>query len=321
MQVAHPTSRYVSTARSFRSDALPWRLYQKAKRLYWNPADIDLAKDAEDWASLEPMERRLVVRLAAGFMAGEEAVTLDILPLLKAMADLGRTEDTMFLTTFAHEEAKHTEFFRGWFDAVGFDEPLHEFLTPSYARLFDDEQPRVMNRLMSDHSNEALLDAGLTYNQFVEGVLAITGYHAWYRIFTERGILPGLRQGLEGIQRDERRHIAYGTYLCRRAVAEEPELWSFVERRMADLQSLGMSLIDELGTTLLAEFEELSAGDGASDVLSGQTPEELLQEFASYALTQFSRRMQVIEVARRTSLEDVERGDVEEELEADLERV
>ena len=320
MKVESTAKRYASTAGPFREDALPWRLYQKAKRLYWDPADIDLSQDAKDWAELDPIERRLVVRLAAGFMAGEEAVTLDILPLLKAMADLGRTEDTMFLTTFAHEEAKHTEFFRRWFDAIGFDEPLHDLLTPSYARLFDEEQPRVMNRLMSDHSNEALLDAGLTYNQFVEGVLAITGYHAWYRIFTERGILPGLRQGLEAIQRDERRHIAYGTYLCRRAVAEDPQLWSFVERRMAELQALGMSLIDELGSSLLAEFDAMG-GDGTSATLSGQTPEELLQEFASYALTQFSRRMQVIEVARRTSVEEVERGDVEEELEADLERV
>ena len=320
MQTAKAGSRYTSTAGSFREDGLPWRLYQKAKRLFWDPADIDLEQDARDWAELEPMERRLVARLAAGFMAGEEAVTMDILPLLKAMADLGRTEDTMFLTTFAFVEAKHTEFFRRWFDAVGFDEPLHDLLTPSYARLFDEEQPRVMNRLMTDHSAEALLDAGLTYNQFVEGVLAITGYHAWYRIFTERGILPGLRQGLEGIQRDERRHIAYGTYICRRAVAEEPELWPFVERRMGELQALGMSLIDELGTSLLAELKELG-GDGEATLLSGQSPEELLQEFATYALTQFSRRMQVVEVARRTSVEDVERGNVEEELEADLDRV
>ena len=37
------------------------------------------------------------------------------------------------------------------------------------------------------------------------------------------------------MQRDERRHIAYGTYLCRRIIAAHPEVWPFVERRWAEL--------------------------------------------------------------------------------------
>ena len=35
------------------------------------------------------------------------------------MSDQGRLEDTMYLSMFAMEEAKHTEMFRRWFDAVG----------------------------------------------------------------------------------------------------------------------------------------------------------------------------------------------------------
>src|ERR1700733_8958844 len=36
-------------------------------------------------------------------------------------------------------------------------------------------------------------------------------------------------------QRDERRHIAYGTYLGRRVLAENPELWEWLEQRWAKL--------------------------------------------------------------------------------------
>ena len=48
-------------------------------------------------------------------------MTLDIVPLLRCMSDLGRLEDTMYLSMFAMEEAKHTDMFRRWFDAVGID--------------------------------------------------------------------------------------------------------------------------------------------------------------------------------------------------------
>ncbi len=42
------------------------------------------------------------------FMVGVEAVTLDIVPLLRFMSDQGRLEDTMYLTMFAMEEAPST---------------------------------------------------------------------------------------------------------------------------------------------------------------------------------------------------------------------
>ena len=67
-------------------------------------------------------EQQIAIAMSCrGFMVGEEAVTLDIIPLLRAMSDMGRLEDTMYLSMFAMEEAKHIDFFRHWFDAVGFD--------------------------------------------------------------------------------------------------------------------------------------------------------------------------------------------------------
>lgn len=284
---------------------VPWRLWEKAKRLMWNPADIDFTQDAEDWKQLADDEKRYVMLLASEFLAGEEAVTLDILPLLKAMANQGRLEETMYLTTFAFEEAKHVDFFRRWFDAVGIQTPDDEYMTPTYAQVFNDELPRVLGRLDADDSQEAILDAALTYNQFIEGVLAITGYWTWNRIFTLRGIMPGLREGLVGTQRDERRHMAYGTYLCRRIIAERPDLWTFVEDRMGDLQMMGLKLIEE-GTALFTEPYPFDSD-----------PAEVM----AYAMTQVPRRLEVIEVARRQKLEEVETSTMEEDLEEELEKI
>src|SRR5581483_1533066 len=248
------TARYSTTAGSFKTGILPWRLYQKAKALAWDPADIDFAQDAADWANRDDNTRRLISRLATTFMVGEEAVTLDIVPLLRAIADEGRIEEAMFLTTFLGDEAKHAEFFRTWFDAVGAPNDLDSLLTPSQRRVFDDELPRSMARLDDDRSPEAFLEASLTYNHFVEGVLAMTGYWAWDRMFAMQEGFAGIRSGLEMVQRDERRHLAYGTYLCRRIVAEHPETWPFVERRMSELRELGLRFVDDLGAAVFDDF-------------------------------------------------------------------
>jgi ribonucleoside-diphosphate reductase beta chain len=232
--------RYRST-RGLDYESVPWKLWERSKKLFWDPADIDFAQDAVDWQAMPDEERTLVAMSARGFMVGEEAVTLDIVPLLRCMSDLGRLEDTMYLAMFAMEEAKHTEMFRRWFDAVGLDPAsLDDLVRAQQAALgerrtgvFDGGLTKVMRRLDSDHSPRAILDASLIYNQLVEGVMAIAGYQRWERTFARLGKLPGLQAGLKLTQRDERRHIAYGTYLARRILAENPELWEWVEERWA----------------------------------------------------------------------------------------
>jgi ribonucleoside-diphosphate reductase beta chain len=103
------------------------------------------------------------------------------------------------------------------------------------AGVFDGALTRVMRRLDTDKSPQAILDASIIYNQLVEGVMAIAGYQRWEETFRRLGKLPGLEAGLKLTQRDERRHIAYGTYLGRRVLAENPELWEWLEKRWAKL--------------------------------------------------------------------------------------
>ena len=52
------------------------------------------------------------------FLAGEQAVTDELVPMLAAAHALGRYDWTMFLSTFLMEEAKHSEFFMLWHDRV-----------------------------------------------------------------------------------------------------------------------------------------------------------------------------------------------------------
>ena len=314
------TTRYATATRSFRTDILPWRLFQKGKQLAWDPAEIGFTQDAVDWRGQDERLRRGVARLATTFMIGEEAVTLDIVPLLRAVSESGRVEETMFLTTFLGDEAKHAELFRTWFDALGETGSFDEYLTESHREIFDVDLPRAMGRLETDRSPEAFLDASLTYNHFVEGVLAMTGYWAWHRIFTLLDLFPGMRRGIELIQRDERRHLAYGTYLCRRIVAEHPETWRFVESRMNELRGLGLDFVRDIGEAFFEEFRATAEGNGESFAEFEAVANAMMDEFSQYGEKQLNKRLAAIEVARKQTIDDIETGTVEEEIEAELER-
>jgi ribonucleoside-diphosphate reductase beta chain len=100
-------------------DSLPLKLFAGGNAKFWDPADIDFARDPADWEALSETERHAATQLCAEFIAGEEAVTQDIQPFMAAMRAEGRLGDEMYLTHFAFEEAKHTQVFRLWLDAVG----------------------------------------------------------------------------------------------------------------------------------------------------------------------------------------------------------
>jgi hypothetical protein len=100
------------SARGLDYESVPWRLWEKSKKLFRDPADIDFTQDAVDWQATSHEDRTLVAIHARGFMVGEEAVTLDIVPLAALHVRPGRLEDTMYLSMFAMEEAKHRDFVR-----------------------------------------------------------------------------------------------------------------------------------------------------------------------------------------------------------------
>lgn len=281
---------------------LPMRLFVKGNARFWNPADIDFTQDAEDWKTLTEDEQRFALHLAALFIAGEEAVTEDIQPFIRAMATEGRLEDEMYLAQFCFEEAKHIETFRRWLDALGVDWDLHEFTQENegYENIFYHRLPEALQKLEVDPSPASQIRASIVYNQVVEGTLALTGYHAWASVCAARDILPGLQRLVKLIGDDERRHMAWGTYTCRRHVAGDDANWAVVEESLEELLQPALSVI----AALFDGFDE-------DAVPFGMAPED----FTDYAMDRFSRRVGAIESARGKTPEDIEGGQYEEDLE------
>jgi ribonucleoside-diphosphate reductase beta chain len=282
-------------------DAFPMRLFVKGNSKFWNPADIDFTQDAADWQTLTDDERRSATYLCAQFIAGEEAVTEDIQPFMRAMAAEGRLGDEMYLTQFCFEEAKHTEVFRRWMDAVGLTDDLHPFVAenPHYRKLFYEELPESLGILDSDPSPRNQIRASVTYNHVIEGSLALTGYYAWQKVCTSRNILPGMQELVRRIGDDERRHMAWGTFTCRRHVAADDSLWGVVHERMGELLPHALGMIQWVQD----QFEEPRP--------FGNDP----QEFIDYAADRAQRRLGAIESARGAAVEKIDLDYSPEQLE------
>lgn len=292
---------FITTTRGLQRDLPPLRLFEKAKRLgIWNPTDIDLTRDKADWLKLTDEEKDLSLRLLAMFVAGEEAVTLDLLPLIRVIAQEGRIEEEMFLTSFLFEEAKHTDFFRRFLDFValsrveGVDETqtldLSHYHTDNYRAIFYDALPAALSTLEADSSPRAQIRASVTYNMVVEGVLAETGYHAFFTMLERNDLLPGLRKGISLLKQDESRHIAYGVYLLSRLVAENPEEWETLEVQMNSLLPFAIGVIGD--------------AFAAYDVVPFGLVED---DFVDYAMSQFTRRFERLEKARGATLDEINR--------------
>ena len=272
--------------------SFPLRLWEKAKqRGVWNPADLDLTRDRADWLALGPTERDVLLRLAALFQAGEESVTRDLLPLIQTVADEGRVEEEIYLTSFLFEEAKHVDFFRRFFDDVaGCADDLTRYHSPSFRAIVYDALPAALARLRHDRSPAAQAEASVTYNLIVEGVLAETGYHAFFTMLRERGLLPGVQAGVALLQSDESRHLAYGVWLLSRLVAEHGEpVWQAIEARMEALLPAALGVVEEA----FAAYDTMPFGLDRGAMLL-------------YATRQFEARLRRIALARGTGVAELQ---------------
>jgi ribonucleoside-diphosphate reductase beta chain len=276
-------------------DHVMFRLWEKAKRLgIWNPTDIDFTQDKHDWKDATESERDLTLHVTTLFLSGEEAVTLDLLPLIGVITREGKLEEEMYLTSFLWEEAKHVDFFRRYLDEVMTDGgDLSRYHGDSYKTIFYDELPAAMGRLREDDSPLVQAEAAVTYNMVVEGMLAETGYHGWYQILEQNGLMPGMSQGIGFVQKDESRHLRFGIYLLSRLVAEYGDsVWEAVENKMTALLVPAIGIINEL-----FDYQEALFGKVAFDLKR--------DDFVEYAMVQFQKRMDRIEKARSQTVEEI----------------
>jgi ribonucleoside-diphosphate reductase beta chain len=150
-------------------------------------------------------------------------------------------------------------------------------LSEPFRKVFDEALVDAHARLLADTRNRAAkVDFVTIYHMVLEGTLGVVTSHFLLDLVRRRELLSGFVDGYSRIAGDEQRHIAYGTWFLRQAVAADPAMAEVVRGRLRDL-------LPTVADTLSPP------GEGALDVLD--VDQGALAEFGLGALT---RRLAII---------------------------
>lgn len=262
----------------------PQQLYLDWERAHWAAQDVDLARDLEQWPSLEDSERELLHFVLSALMVAEERISTQFCGLVLAQDD---EEEGSFLSTQLVDEVRHMQFYARFQNEVVADPAAiadhvaraREQLGEPFRKIFDEALVGAHDRLRTDPANRgAKVDFVTIYHMLLEGTLGIVTSHFLLGLLRERELLPGFAEGYGLIAADEQRHIAYGTWFLREAVAEDPAMGEVVRARLLDL-------LPAVAETLSPSGRDFS---GALGVEPG--------ELAEYGLGALNRRLKVIGV-------------------------
>ncbi|MDQ4124030.1 MAG: ribonucleotide-diphosphate reductase subunit beta [Actinomycetota bacterium] len=195
------------------------RLYRLWEDNNWSATGIDFSEDAVHWRErLTEKQREAALWNYAMFLVGEEAVARTLTPVLDAAPGF---PESIFLTTQIVDEARHHVFFDRFMREVagiGSDtkstlQAVEGHLTWGFKQVFD-ELDRITDALRKKPKDRELLTQTVAlYHIVVEGLLATPGQHFIQRYVDKLQILPGFRQGIDNVSRDESRHVAFGVKL------------------------------------------------------------------------------------------------------------
>ncbi len=260
----------------------PQTLYRHWEESQWSPWEFDLSIDRDQWTAME--DRTLMSFVLGSLMVAEERITTKFSGLVGAD---GSEEEVTFLSTQQVDEARHMQFYARYQDEVVHDpapiaahvERAREQISPAFRTIFDEKLVAAHERLTANPGDVAAKVAFVTtYHLILEATLGLTTFEFSTRFMEAEGLLPGFVAGYTKIHHDEHRHIGYGIWLLRRAVAEDPAMAEVVRGTLRDL--------------LPAVAESLSVPEGTDASQLGASQEEI----RAFALDGLTRRLEIIGV-------------------------
>jgi ribonucleoside-diphosphate reductase beta chain len=265
----------------------PQTLYRRWEDSQWNPFEIDLGRDREQWAALAEQDRGLIYWVLAQLMVAEERITTKFSGLVGAY---GSEEEATFLSTQQVDEARHMQFYARFQDEVIAEpdtvsahvERARREVTPAFRKIFDEALVRAHETLVAAPQDLAAKVRFVTiYHLILESTLGLTTFKFATEYLKRKELLPGFVEGYSHIHRDETRHIGYGVWFLRESARDQDGAADAVRATMRELLP---SVAEALG----------GAGNGAGpDIERLGVSTDDVREFALGGLT---RRLDIIGV-------------------------
>jgi len=219
----------------------PQTLYRHWEDAQWSPFAIDLSADRGQWQDLAEGDRALIFWVLSSLMVAEERITTKFSGLVGAY---GSEEEATFLATQQVDEARHMQFYARFQDEVVADpaaiaahvERAREQVSPAFRAIFDTALVEAHRQLVASPRDPVAKVRFVTlYHQILEGTLGLTSFNFVAGHLEREGLLPGFVDGYSKIHHDEQRHIGYGTWYLREAVAATPSLGDAVRSMLREL--------------------------------------------------------------------------------------
>ena len=215
-------------------------LYSRWEHANWSATEIDLTTDREQWQeTFTDLERRGALWTYSMFFHGEDSVADNLSPYIEAAP---KEEQKYFLATQQVDEVRHAVLFARFMRevvGVGSDtasslDATRPELSWGFKKVFG-RLDRMADELRRDRSKPKLAQAITLYHLIVEAALAQPGQHLIEESLTRRDLLPGFREGMGNVSKDEQRHIAFGVKMVADLVRADPECKPAVEELLREI--------------------------------------------------------------------------------------
>ena len=211
-----------------------YELYRTMKANHWEPEDVQMAKDIEQWRSdtlLTDIDR-WIVRMGVGYFSAAEGIVGDnVIHVVRELVTA--SELKLVLGRHAHEENIHADSLLYMISSLGIDphecEAIFEDIPTIVAK--NEFVTRTSHDLrrdldMQDPEAIALLARNIfVFGQCMEGT-QFYGLFGMILSLYRQGKLPGIGTMFRYTLRDESNHIELFRRLLMELVAENPAIWT-----------------------------------------------------------------------------------------------
>ena len=209
-----------------------WDLYRIGKNNNWNPEEVPMTKDIQNWTSSGVLsdDERLVIKRCLGFFAGSESlVGNNLFTLFKYITD---PECRQYMARQMYEECLHNDTIVYICDSLDLDinEVYEAYQNISSIKAKDDflmDATKTLDGLNIDLTTsegiKEVIKGVFMYYIVCEGIFFYSGFAM---LLSMSDKIPGIAEQIQYTLRDESIHIKFGTKLLNKIREQHLDVWT-----------------------------------------------------------------------------------------------
>lgn len=210
--------------------AWAWDLYKKGKNNNWNPEEVPMNRDIQNWGNGSISDdEKLVIKRTLGFFAGSESlVGNNLISLYRYVTD---PECRQYMSRQVWEECLHNDTIVYVCDSLklDIDEVYEAYHNIPAIKAKDDFLMSITKGIRGGIDTSTVegvrefLKAAFIYWVVCEGIFFFSGFAM---LLALKKKIPGIGEQIEYTLRDESLHIQFGATLINKIREQHPDAWT-----------------------------------------------------------------------------------------------